>query len=203
MTAIYLIGPVAAFAISIAHADPLDGITIEAEHHGSDYQRSKFKHWTDDDGDGQSTRHEVLIDESLVPTTLSEDGSTVIEGLWYCPFTDEVFLTPLRPGTTYAHLQIDHTVPLKEAWQSGAQSWTPAQREQYANDMTNPGHLIAVRGGTNGSKSFKDPAEWMPPNEDFHCAYALTWIGKERESGNCLWMMTRPRHCERSWLGVR
>jgi len=96
--------------------------------------------------------------------------------LWYDPFTGKNFTRPNRiTGSKYAILQIDHIVPLKEAWESGAKNWTKEMRVQYANDMTNFGHLIAVRGGTNGQKGAQDPSTWTPPNDSFDCAYVITW----------------------------
>ncbi len=74
-----------------------------------------------------------------------------------------------------AIVQIDHIVPLKEAYESGTKNWTKAKRVLYANDLENPGHLLAVHGPTNGSKGFKDPEEWLPPNKKFHCAYVRMW----------------------------
>ncbi len=161
---------------ALANVDYLfNDIIIEQEIKGNDYNRKRhFGDWTDVDADGQSTRQEVLADESLIPVTWSPNNKKVISGLWYDPFTAKLFTEPNRK-TGYAKLQIDHIVPLKEAWQSGAKAWTKDQRVLFANDMENSGHLIAVRGGTNGSKGFKDPAEWLPPNENFHCAYVITW----------------------------
>ena len=40
-------------------------------------------------------------------------------------------------------------------------SWTTAQRQSFANDLTRP-QLIAVTDNVNQSKSDQDPAEWMP-----------------------------------------
>jgi hypothetical protein len=42
-------------------------------------------------------------------------------------------------------------VPLKEAWISGARSWTAAQREAFANDLTRP-QLVAITDNLNESK---------------------------------------------------
>ena len=69
---------------------------------------------------------------------------------------------------------------LEGASLSGAHAWDNDKRRQYTNDLDNPGHLIGVDDGKNQSKGFKDPAEWLPPNENFHCAYVLAWLGVKR-----------------------
>ena len=66
-------------------------------------------------------------------------------------------------------------VPLKEAHESGGHAWTAAEREAYANDLSNPEHLIAVKGGSNGSKRAKNPADWLPPNRAYWCNLA-DWV---------------------------
>eukprot|EP00439_Symbiodinium_sp_Y106_P089548 s1_g2084.t1 len=180
-TGLYIVVPVIVFTASIAHADPLDGITIEREYRGG-YDRDTFGRWSDDDRDGQNVRHEVLIEESLVPVTLSDDGRVVLSGLWWCPYTEKLFVTPKEdPNGRYAWLQIDHMVPLSEAYKSGAHAWSRAKRRAYYNDMRNPGHLIAVDADANRDKLDQDPASWMPDNRGFHCAYALTWVGIKRK----------------------
>ena len=40
---------------------------------------------------------------------------------------------------------------LLQAWVSGARSWTDAQRESFANDLTRP-QLVAVTDNLNQSK---------------------------------------------------
>ena len=46
-----------------------------------DYDRDDWNHWTDADRDCQNTRHEVLIEESLVEVTFkSADGCQVATG---------------------------------------------------------------------------------------------------------------------------
>lgn len=50
--------------------------------------------------------------------------------------------------TAASDLDIDHVVPLKEAWLSGARDWTTARREALANDLTRP-QLVAVTVSTS------------------------------------------------------
>ena len=123
--------------------------------------------WIDADRDCQDTRQEVLIEESLVTPVLTEDGCRVMSGVWICAFTGEVFVTPLG-------LDIDHRVPLKEAWLSGADTWSKARRIAYANDLINPEHLIAVKAGANRSKGAKDIAGWLPDKNIVE--YLYHWI---------------------------
>jgi hypothetical protein len=167
------------FFVDARADDLLAGITIAEELDGSDYDRSRhFGGWLRDD-DGIDVRQHVLAAESYVPVTWDEAGRKVIAGLWFDPFTGRTFRSPFS-ASGYAVVQIDHVVPLKEAWESGAKNWSQDERIAYANDLTNPGHLIAVHGPTNGSKGHRDPAEWVVPNADFQCAYALTWVAIKR-----------------------
>lgn len=53
-------------------------------------------------------------------------------------------------------------VPLSNAWKSGAAAWTTAQRQAFANDLTNP-QLWAVTDNVNQSKSDSGPEDWKPP----------------------------------------
>ena len=73
-------------------------------------------------------------------------------------------------------LDIDHVVPLAEAWDSGAWGWDAARREAFANDLDDPRVLIAVTAATNRSKGADDPPEWMPPDANDTCRYAATWV---------------------------
>ena len=72
-------------------------------------------------------------------------------------------------------VDIDHIVPLAEAWRSGASSWTQGTREDFANDTKNP-QLIAVTDNVNQAKGDKDPAAWKPPLRSYWCTYAKMWV---------------------------
>jgi len=129
-------------------------------------RQAMYGRWADEDGNCRNTRHEVLAAESLVPV---EGECKVLSGLWYDPFTTQTFNDP-------EDVDIDHLVPLKEAHESGAWKWHRYRQRAYANDLDNPGHLIAVDDETNQRKSARDPAEWLPPNAAYHCAYVATWV---------------------------
>ena len=112
----------------------------------------------------------------MIPPVWGPRGCKVMAGLWFGLYTGRTFTNPRA-------LDIDHLVPLKEAHQSGAHAWSRERRRAYANDLDNPGHLIAVHAGTNRAKGYKDPAEWLPPNEAFRCAYVLAWRAVKRKWG--------------------
>lgn len=71
-------------------------------------------------------------------------------------------------------MDIDHLVPLQEAWQSGAWQWTAEQRKAYANDLGYLHSLEAVTDSVNQSKGAQDPTTWMPTLEQ--CRYAIDWV---------------------------
>jgi DNA uptake protein ComE-like DNA-binding protein len=97
------------------------------------------------------------------------DRCRVTAGQWYSPF-DDVHLT--APGS----IDIDHFVPLAEAWRSGADNWDAATRRRFANDLEDPRTLIAVTASSNRSKGDKDPANWLPPHSAYRCTYVGTWV---------------------------
>ena len=134
-----------------------------------EYDRGDWKHWVDSDGDCQDARQEVLVAESLEQVTFETDrGCRVETGQWYGAFTGVYVEDP-------SDLDIDHLVPLKNAHLSGGWIWDADMREEYANDLGDDDHLIAVIKGANRSKGAKGPEEWRPPDLDYWCQYATDW----------------------------
>lgn len=131
------------------------------------YKRTLFKHWVGT-GNGCDSRKSVIISEAIVKPKV-EAGCKIIGGEWLSIY-DNVKVTDA------GKLDVDHMVPLAEAWDSGASNWDSAKREMYANDQTDPRHLIAVTGASNRSKSDQDPADWMPTNKAYTCDYISNWI---------------------------
>ena len=143
----------------------------------TEYSRSQWKHWTDEDGDCQDARQEVLISESLVEVSFeSERECLVATGRWYGAFIGAHVDSP-------RDLDIDHLVPLKNAHDSGGWAWSLARKQEYANYLADPDHLIAVTSGANRSKGAKGPEEWRPPDEGYWCQYATDWTQVKMEWG--------------------
>lgn len=132
------------------------------------YARSQFKHWSDLDKNGCNTRNDVIIAEALVKPKV-DAGCKIVKdtGKWYSAYDAATV-------TNFSALDVDHMVPLAEAWDSGANKWDAAKREVYANDMGDPNSLIAVTAATNRSKSDQDPAEWLPAKDV--CTYLKNWV---------------------------
>ncbi|MEV8628574.1 HNH endonuclease family protein [Streptomyces sp. NPDC051079] len=133
------------------------------------YSREQFKHWNKglNPTDGCDTRKEVILSEALERPAIGAKCA-LTGGRWFSEY-DQVWVT------SASALDVDHMVPLAEAWDSGAASWTAARREAYANDQGATDSLIAVSGSSNRSKADKDPADWLPVPAD-HCKYGGDWI---------------------------
>ena len=92
----------------------------------------------------------------------------VSSGRWTDPYTGESFTDP-------GELDVDHMVPLGNAHRSGAWNWAYQKREEYANELQHPEHLIAVKASANRSKGAKGPDEWLPPTISYQCQYVRDW----------------------------
>ncbi|GAB4087215.1 HNH endonuclease family protein [Myceligenerans cantabricum] len=143
----------------------LDGLTVQPESDGDSYDRDLFPHWSNQ-GDSCNTREVVLQRDGEGVEVGSDCYPT--SGSWTSQYDGVTTTDP-------SEFDIDHMVPLAEAWASGASAWTTGERESFANDLTGP-QLIAVSASSNRSKSDGDPAEWVPPLAAKRCAYAKMWI---------------------------
>lgn len=147
-------------------------LVIAQDHQGT-YSRSLFKHWIDEDRDGCNTRTEVLIEEAIVKPKIGKK-CVLTGGKWRSPYDNKV-------TSKFSDLDIDHLVPLAEAWRSGAWAWTPTQRQAFANDLTESRALVAVSLGLNRSKGDKDVANWLPKVNT--CQYFESWIIVKKKYG--------------------
>jgi hypothetical protein len=129
------------------------------------YNRDLFPHWITVSGTC-NTRETILKRDGTNVVTDSSCAAT--SGSWYSPYDGATW-------TAASDVDIDHVVPLAEAWDSGARNWTTAQRQAFANDRTRP-QLLAVTDNVNQSKGDKDPAEWMPSRTAYRCTYVRAWV---------------------------
>lgn len=153
------------------------GLVKVTEEDRTGYSRSSFKHWNsgDDATDGCNTRAEVLLAEAVVAPTV-EAGCKLTGGTWVSYYDGQEV-------TSAGSLDIDHMVPLAEAWDSGASGWSAVRREAYANDQVSAVSLVAVTARTNRSKSDQDPADWMPPSPEAQCRYVGEWVSTKLRWG--------------------
>ena len=142
----------------------LSQLTVAAENR-TGYERSLFPTWITISG-SCDTRETVLKRDGSNVVTNSSCAAT--SGSWYSPYDGATWSSP-------SDVDIDHLVPLAEAWDSGASKWTTAHRQAFANDVTRP-QLLAVTDNVNQSKGDQDPATWMPSRTAYRCTYVRAWV---------------------------
>ncbi len=141
--------------------------------------------WLDVDHNGCDTRDDILARDL---TKIVRSGPCkILSGVLAEPYTGHV-IDFLRGIKTSALVQIDHLVPLANAWQTGAQKLTQARREQLAND---PLELLAVDGPANEQKGDGDAATWLPAQKSFRCTYIARQIAVKSKYG--LWVTVAER----------
>ena len=129
------------------------------------YSRDLFPHWITQSGTC-NTRETVLKRDGSGVVTDSSCAAT--SGSWYSPYDGATW-------SAASDVDIDHLVPLAEAWDSGASAWTTSRRQSFANDLTRP-QLLAVTDNVNQSKGDQDPATWMPSRTAYRCTYVRAWV---------------------------
>jgi hypothetical protein len=142
--------------------------------HGSKkpYDRDRFPHWI---GQGAScdTRGVVRIRDG--DDVRTGDRCRVKSGTWKS-FYDGQTLNDV------GDVQVDHVVPLSNAWRSGASTWREPRRRAFANDLADP-ELIAVSESSNNAKRDQSVEDWPPPKRGARCWYARAWIQVKRRWG--------------------
>ncbi|MFE1936300.1 HNH endonuclease family protein [Streptomyces sp. NPDC059474] len=146
--------------------EAIDALSVAAEDR-TGYERTAFKHWVDADTDGCNTRAEVLIAEAIEPPMVT-GRCTISGGIWHS-YYDDADVAGARG------LDIDHMVPLAEAWDSGASTWSAQERQGYANDLGDTRPLVAVSARENRSKADQDPSQWLPSDPGALCRYIEEW----------------------------
>ncbi|OCL13234.1 hypothetical protein AOQ84DRAFT_416441 [Glonium stellatum] len=143
----------------------LASLTVAAQGSQDGYSRDLFPHWIIQSG-SCNTREVVLKRDGTNVVQSSSCAAT--SGSWYSPYDGATW-------TAASDVDIDHLVPLSNAWKSGAASWTTAQRQAFANDLTNP-QLLTVTDNVNEAKGDSGPEDWKPSLTSYYCTYAKMWV---------------------------
>jgi hypothetical protein len=180
--------PATAAQVGLARA-ALDALTVKGRAALTGYAREAFGvSWRDLDRNGCDQRNDVLRrdlrDITIKPGT---HGCLVLTGTLLSPYSGET-VPFVRGLSTSREVQIDHVVALGDAWQKGAQQWSPEKRERFANDFL---ELRATDMHTNASKGARDAATWLPPRKRFRCGYVARQIAVKQAYG--LWVTPAER----------
>jgi hypothetical protein len=142
----------------------LNGLRVAKAGSMKGYSRERFPHWRDT-GENCNVRDSVLERDGR---NVKRSGCNVVAGTWTSVYDGRVLNSPTK-------VDIDHVVPLANAWRSGASAWTTDKRSDFANDLTDP-QLVAVSATSNRSKGDQDPSTWKPTETSSWCAYAQDWV---------------------------
>lgn len=134
------------------------------------YARAAFGDWSDPDRNGCAARDDVLRRDLRRVVLRSGSKCFVASGELLDPYTGQLVPFTRGPATSGA-VQIDHVVPVSDAWASGAWAWTPARRVAFYSDPLN---LVAVKGAVNSAKGAKTAERFLPARGA--CAYARTQL---------------------------
>ena len=147
----------------------LEEIPVKGRAPKTGYSRVEFGPvWADTDRNGCDTRNDILARDLTDEIFKSGTNNCVVTSGTLADKYTGTTISFVRGQDTSSAVQIDHIVPLSDAWQKGAQQLSGEQRKELANDPLN---LMAADGPTNGAKGDKDAATWLPPNKVFRCEY--------------------------------
>ncbi|MET7473418.1 HNH endonuclease family protein [Streptomyces sp. NPDC005648] len=152
-----------------------ESLTVKGRAPKTGYSRERFgTAWADTDSNSCDTRDDIL-QRDLEGVRFSGGRCRVSYGVLESdPYSGKK--VTYRRGASL--VDIDHIVPLSDAWQKGAKYWDASKRIALANDPLN---LIAVDSSTNRSKGDGDAATWLPPNKSYRCAYVAGQVAVKRK----------------------
>lgn len=146
-----------------------------------DYNRKDWNHWVNvKPSSCWNVREEVLyrdsvkgsvtlLDKNNKPTKNKSQACSIQGGKWIDFYTGKTF-------TNAKDLDIDHMIPLSYTAKHGGNGWSAQKKEEYANNLKNPLHLVAVSATANRQKGDKGPASWKPSDKSAQCAYGGAWV---------------------------
>ncbi len=163
------------YASTMLASDVLNQLVVKGRAPKTGYSRNQFgEGWSQVDG---CDVRNLILQRDMVDTAIDQDGCKVASGLLQDPYTARTIHFK-RGADSSSLVQIDHVVPLSDAWQKGAQQLSQVEREKLANDSL---ELLAVDGPTNEKKGDGDAATWLPPNKPYRCQYIARQIAVKKK----------------------
>lgn len=157
----------------------LNTLTVKGRAPKTGYKRGSFAWRADVDRNGCDTRNDVLRrDLRSITLKSGTKGCVVAKGTLTSPYTGK----KISFNRSRSTVDIDHVVSLSDAWQTGARTWGPKKRRQFANDPLN---LLAVEASQNRKKGDGDAATWLPAKK-YRCDYVARQVAVKSKYG--LWV---------------
>ena len=161
----------------------LAGLPVKGRAPATGYDRDLFPHWRDTDKDGCEADEQVL--HSFAAELVLVGPCREVAGRMIDPYSGE----EVRWGRSRAGIvDVDHIVPLRDAWVKGAQSWPAEKRLEFANDQAN---LVPTQASLNRAKGDSDAASWLPPDKPARCRYVAAQVEVKAKYG--LWVTAPER----------
>ncbi|WP_329424169.1 HNH endonuclease family protein [Streptosporangium sp. NBC_01495] len=142
----------------------LNLLTVVEPRSMAGYGPDRFPHWSPR-ASACDAREIVLARDGQ--NVERDDACRAVSGSWYSVYDG-------RTLSSADDVDVSHIVPPANAWRSGADTWSDAERENFANDLERP-QLLAVSAASNRSRGDRGPESWKPPLAASRCMYARAW----------------------------
>jgi 3',5'-cyclic AMP phosphodiesterase CpdA len=148
---------------------------VVARPHGTDAGTLRTPRWTDLDEDRCSTPDEVLLRDAVrLPRQVS--GCRLLGGAWR-----DSLAGPLIRGSAGA--VVSTLVPVREAWRSGAWTWSRKKLRVFANDLGYAPALLVTSSAALQDRADRDPGSWVPTRAPLRCRYLSRWVAVKQRWG--------------------
>lgn len=166
--------PTLTAAVTAAEA-ALPGLTV-TDGPREPYNRDKHfgSGWTNPRGPECDARQVALARQITNPVRDPRDPCKILRGDFHDPYTGRTV-----PDVETKYLDGDHIVSLKDAYESGAWTWSATRRKKFAN---NPANVVVATEAANGGKQARGPATWNPATHAATCWWVAEYVTiKDRE----------------------
>ncbi len=160
--------PATATSFNVPRDHALAELRIAERKNVTGYSRDMFPTWLDFDNNGCRARDDILAAQAQAPVT-KRGVCAIADGTWVSVYDGATLKGPQQ-------VEIDHVIPLANAWRSGANEWTAERRAQFANDTSQYGELIVSSSAANRAKADSSPDVWRPSNRASWCGYGQLWL---------------------------